>query len=173
MGALTIAANAGNLTFKGSLKDTTSWSAFQTAVTAHLAACNGYRQTREHKVAQYFARESAQHSTQRAMIKAQKKHDAAKGVFGAKAALFQTARKAAQAAMIKNNAAAAALAKMAKEEEIGANGRRTGAQGVLDTATEANNKAVAAQKKSKAAAKAAHADFASFVKAGADNGFVH
>merc|ERR1719272_354089 len=109
--ALTIAANAGNLTFKGSLKDTTSWSAFQTAVTAHLAACNGYRQTREHKVAQYFARESAQHSTQRAMIKAQKKHTAAKGVFAGKAALFQTARKAAQAATIASNAAAAALAK--------------------------------------------------------------
>merc|ERR1712166_1463897 len=109
--ALTIAANAGNLTFRGSLKDMTSWSAFQTAVTAHLAACNSFRQTREHKVAEYFARESAQHSTQRAMIKAQKKITAAKGVSNAKAALSATAKKAAQDATNASNAAAAALAK--------------------------------------------------------------
>merc|ERR1740139_1258845 len=109
--ALTIAANAGNLTFRGALKDTTSWSAFQTAVTSHLAACNSFRQTREHKVAQYFARESAQHSTQRAMIKAQKKNTAAKGVSNAKAALSATAKKARQAAQVASNAAAAALAK--------------------------------------------------------------
>lgn len=87
-------------------------------------------------------------------------------------AAIAKARKEHQAAKAAH-AKATVQHKMTLGEEEKAKKRMIAARGALKASKSANNVAITATRKSKAAAMKAHADFAAFVKNGASKGFVH